>query len=349
MVSSGMATRDVRKESPEVIYELRVRAVELRRRGYTHAAVAEALDVSVAASRRWWRLWVEQGGAGMALLKRGRPAGACRSLSKRQENVIVRAITDKTPEQLKLPFALWTRPVIGRFIQERFGIRLPVRTLGHYLKRWGFTPQRPKRRAYEQQPEAVRRWIDGEYPAIARRAKAENARILWGDETGVSNQDHGARGYAPKGKTPVARGLARRVSTSMISAISNRGEARFMIYKGGLKVNLFLKFLGRLIKDAKRKIFLIVDNLRVHKAKAVRAWLADRADRIELFYLPPYSPELNPDEYLNNTLKARLRNQPPAPTHPELKNQISKVMRSAQRSPGLIRSLFHHPSVVYAA
>lgn len=349
MVSFGMATRDVRKESPEVIEELRKQAVKLKQRGFTHARIAETLDVSLAASRLWWRLWVSRGDSGLKLLKRGRPLGACRNLSKAQEKVVIRAITDKTPDQLKMPFALWTRPVIARFIEQRFNIRLPVRTLGHYLKRWGFTPQRPKRRAYEQQPKAVQRWIDKEYPAIARRAKAENARILWGDETGVSNQDHRARGFAPRGRTPVARGVAYRVSTSMISAIGNRGEVRFMIYKGGLKANVFVKFLSRLIKDSKHKIFLIVDNLRVHKAKSVRAWLEERSDKIEVFYLPPYSPELNPDEYLNNTLKARLRNQPPACSDPELKKQVSRAMKSAQRNPDLIRRLFHHPSVAYAA
>lgn len=349
MLNSGMATRDVRKETPEVIYELRIRAVEMKLQGLTHETIAGALDVSVAASRVWWGLYKKGGREALRLGKRGRPAGALRRLTKSQEKIVQRTIADKTPEQLKMPFALWTRPVIGRFIAERFGIRLPVRTLGHYLKRWGYTPQRPKKLAYEQQPAAVREWIDKSYPAIAKRAKAENAEILWGDETGVSNQDHAGRGYAPIGKTPVVRGMAKRVTTSMISAIGNRGDARFMIFKGGLKAYTFIKFLGRLIKGAKRRIFLIVDNLRVHKAKVVKAWVAERAKQIRLFFLPPYSPELNPDEYLNNTVKSRMRNQPPASNQSELKAQLSRVMKSAQRTPDLIQSLFRHPKVAYAA
>lgn len=344
-----MATRDVRKETPEVIYELRVRAVELKLQGLTHETIANTLDISVAASRLWWRMYREDGKSGLTLGRRGRPSGVCRKLTQSQEKIVIKTITDKTPEQLKLPFALWTRPVIRQFIQERFDIKLPVRTPGHYLKRWGFTPQRPKKVAYEQQPAAVREWIEEKYPEIMKRAKAEKADILWGDETGVSNQDHSGRGYAPKGKTPVVRGLARRVTTSMISAIGNRGDARFMIYKGGLKVDIFIKFLSRLIKGAKRKVYLIVDNLRVHKAKAVNGWLAERLDKIELFYLPPYSPELNPDEYLNNTVKGRLRNQPAASNHSELRSQLAKVMRSTQKNPALIRSLFNHPAVAYAA
>jgi transposase len=248
-----MATRDVRKETPEVIYELRVRAVEMKRQGLTHETIADTLDVSMAASRRWWRMYCEDGMRGLVLGRRGRPAGVCRRLSKPQEKVVMKTITGKTPEQLKLPFALWTRPVIRQFIHERFGIRLPVRTLGHYLKRWGFTPQRPKKAAYEQQPAAVRKWIDEQYPAIMKCAKAVNG------------------------------------------------------------------------------------------------WLAQRHDKIELFFLPPYSPELNPDEYLNNTVKGRLRNQPSASTHSELHSQLTKVMRSAQKTPVLIRNLFKHPAVAYAA
>jgi transposase len=344
-----MATRDVRKETPAVIYELRVRGVEMKLQGHTHASIAKTLNVSVAASRLWWGLYKEGGKKALELEKRGRPQGACRTLSNVQEKVIQKAITDKTPEQLKMPFALWTRPVISQFIEKRFGIRLPVRTLGHYLKRWGFTPQRPKKLAYEQQPEKVKDWIEREYPAIAKRAKAEKAEILWGDETGVSNQNHPGRGYAPVGKTPVVRGMARRTTTSMISAIGNRGNARFMIYKGGLNAGIFIKFLSRLIQRASRKIFLIVDNLRVHKSVIVKQWVAEHSKQIELFYLPPYSPELNPDEYLNNTVKSRLRNQARAATDSELKAQLSKVMKSVQKSPILIKSLFRHPKVAYAA
>lgn len=285
----------------------------------------------------------------MDLQRRGRPVGTCRRLSKQQEKFVIKAIADKFPEQLKLPFALWTGPVIKRFIDERFGIVLSIRTVRHYMKAWGFTPQRPKKMAYERQPAKVREWMEETYPAIAKRAKAENADILWGDETGISNQDHRGRGYAPVGETPVVRGLARRVTTSMISAIGNRGDVRFMIYKGALKTDTFIRFLGRLIRSAKRKVFLIVDNLRVHKAAKVVEWTKARSRQIELFYMPPYSPELNPDEYLNNTVKAQLRNKPVASSHDDLACQLSTTMRSNQRKPALIQSLFKHPSVAYAA
>lgn len=253
------------------------------------------------------------------------------------------------PHQLKQSFALWTAPVIRRFIQERFGVQLPTRTLRLYLKRWGFTPQRPKKVAYKRQPAQVREWLENTYPAIAKLANDEKADILWGDETGISNQDHSGRGYAPVGETPVVRGLARRITTSIISAISNRGDVRFMIYKEGSKTDTFTRFLGRLIKSAKRKIFLIVDNLRMHKAVKMQEWTNACAKQIELFYMPPYSPELNPDEYLNNTVKAQLRNKPAASSHEELKSRLNSTMRPDQRRPALIQSLFKHPSVAYAA
>lgn len=349
MLNKGMATRDVRKESPEVIYELRCRAIELKKSGLTHQEVADALDVSVAASRLWWRLFREWGAGGLELQRRGRPMGTRRVLAQKQEAFVIKAITDKTPEQLKLPFALWTGPVIRRFIQESFGILLPIRTLRHYLKRWGFTPQRPKKMAWERQPKEVSKWMKETYPAIARRAKAENADILWGDETGISNQDHCGRGYSPIGVTPVVRGMARRVTTSMISAIGNRGDVRFMIYKGALKTDTFILFLSRLIRSAKNKVFLIVDNLRVHRAAKVREWVEARTSQIELFFIPPYSPDINPDEYLNNTVKSQMRNHPAASSHEELKARLGSTMKSNQRKPTLIRNLFKHPNVAYAA
>ena len=323
-----MKKRDARRLPSEAIQELRYRAVEMKLSGLTYKQVGHHLQVSIAAIQNWLKLYSEGGRENLVLLRRGRSLGSKRRLSKQQEKGIQKIIIDKTPEQLKMPFALWSRPAIREMIEQRYGIRLPIRTLGEYLKRWGFTPQRPKRRAYEQQPEEVQRWLDTTYPKIEKCAKREKAEILWGDETGISNQSHVGRGYAPRGNTPVARGQAKRVSISMISAVSNRGTLRFMIYKGALKINIFLKFLQQLIKEKKRKIFLVLDNLRVHKAAKVRKWIQKHSKYIKIFYLPPYSPELNPDEYLNNTVKSQLRNKPPATSRPELNVRLRSCMKS---------------------
>ncbi len=347
-----MNRNDARSLSEETIYELRCRAVDLKREGCTYEEVSVVLKVSISAVRKWWALYRNGGPKALRLGQRGRRQGQCRRLSSQQERMVCRMITDKRPDQLKMPFALWTRQAVQELIERQFALKMPIRTVGEYLRRWGFTPQKPRRQAYEQQPEAIKKWLDQTYPAIEARAKAQQAQIHWGDETGItgiSSEDHRGRGYAPRGKTPVAKRSARRFSTSMISTITNRGKLRFMVYKGALNVELFIKFLRQLIKGANRKIFLIVDNLRVHHAKKVTGWIEAHRDRIGIFYLPSYSPELNPDEYLNNTVKANLKNLPAPRSQIELQGSLRTHLRSRQRKPILIKKLFHHRDVQYAA
>jgi transposase len=329
--------------------ELRRRGVALRRRGRKHGEIAELLEVSESAVRKWWTLYRRGGGRALRLGRRGRPTGACRSLAPEQERSLKLIIIDKTPEQLKMPFALWTRQAVQELMDHTFGVKMPIRTVGDYLSRWGFTPQRPRKRAYEQQPVAVKQWLRDTYPSIAKRAKQEEAQIHWCDQTGISSGDHRGRGYAPQGHTPIAGTQAQRFTVSMISAVTNRGKLRFMVYRRGLKTATFIKFLRRLIRSTEHKVFLIVDNLQVHRAKKVCLWVEERKNHIELFYLPSYCPELNPDEYLNNTVKSQLRKQPAPRSHHELQGSLRSRMRSNQRRPHLIRSLFDHPSVQYAA
>ena len=192
------------------------------------------------------------------------------------------------------------------------GVELPLRTITDYLKRWGFTPQKPAKRAYEQNPKAVQQWLDSAYPEIVARAKQEKAEIHWGDETGVQSDAYNTKGFSPKGKTPVIRLNAKKSSLNMVSAITNQGKVRFMLYQETMTTQVFIKFLSRLVKDAKRKVFLILDNHRVHHSKIVKEWLEQHKGQIELFFLPSYSPELNPDEYLNGNLKQKIRSGMPA-------------------------------------
>ena len=344
-----MATRDARKVGSAAQLELRRRAVSLRRKGCTHSEIAELLDVSESAVRKWWTLYRHGGMRALHLGQRGRPTGACRSLAPEQERRVKRMIIDKTPEQLKMPFALWTRQAVQELIDRTYGVKMPIRSVGNYLRRWGFTPQRPCKRAYEQQPTAVRRWLRETYPSIEKRAKQEGAQILWCDQTGISSEDNRGRGYAPQGRTPIAGTQAARFSVSMISALTNRGKLRFMVYRRGLKIATFIKFLQRLIRSTDSKAFLIVDNLQVHRAKKVHDWVEERNEDIELFFLPPYCPELNPDEYLNNTVKSQLRKQPAPRSQDQLQGSLRSCMKSNQRRPHLIRNLFDHPSVKYAA
>ncbi len=252
------------------------------------------------------------------------------------------------PDQLKLPFALWTRKAIQQLIKEQLGLQLPVRTINHYLHRWNFTPQRPIKRAYEQNDKKVQEWLQSSYPAIDERAKLENAEIHWGDETGISNECNYGRSYAPKGKTPVIRRSAKRFSTSMISSITKLGKVRFMCYQGGMNSKIFLRFLKRLVKDSHKKVFFIVDNLPVHHAKLVKNWVVENHDKIELFYLPSYSPERNPDEYLNRDLKQNVANKPPARNQEQLKSQVSSHMKSIQKKAKQVKTYFKNQYVAYA-
>jgi transposase len=309
--------------------------------------IGEILGLHLTTIARW--LNPKHGSRTVGFKKRGRRLGEQRTLAIEQEILIMELIRDKTPDQMKLPFALWTRKAIRDLISRLFGIRIPIRTMGEYLKRWGYTPQRPLKRAYEQRPKEIQEWLDTRYPEICTRAKKENAEIHWGDETGVNNQDHYGRSYSPKGQTPVVRVRAKRHSLSMISAITNQGTVRFMVYKGGMNVDTFKRFLGRLIKDNYRKVYLIVDNLRVHHSYALDNWLEEHKDDIELFFLPSYAPERNPDEYLNNDLKKSIENNPIVSSTHELVQNVVSHMRMLQKLPERVMSYFNHHYVAYAA
>lgn len=321
----------------------------MREAGDTFAEIGAVLGVHWATVHGWWQRYEVGGLEALVAQRRGRRVGTQRTLTPAQERTIQRLVTDQTPDQLKMPFALWTRVAIGALIRQRYGVRMPVRTIGHYLKRWGFTPQKPLKRAYEQRPELIDRWLTHEYPTIAARAKAEGAEIHWGDETSLSTSDPRGRGFAPRGRTPVLTVVARRTSISFLSTVTNQGKVRFMALEGPLSAQILIRFLRRLIRDANRRVFVILDNLNVHKAAKVRAWVAAHCDAIELFYLPPYAPELNPDEYLNGDLKLGVAARAPARTKPELSHVARSHFRMLQRRPARVRRFFEHPRVSYAA
>ena len=224
---------------------------------------------------------------------------------------------------------------------------MPNRTAGEYLRPWGFTVQRPARREANQKPEQVEAWPNEEYPAIHRKAKAENAEIFWGDETAVQNVANYARGYAPKGQTPVVKVQAKKMHINMISAISSRGELRFLLYSEAINSQCLIGFMEALIKTAnERKVYFILDNLRVHHSKQVSQWVDDHKDEIALFYLPPYSPEYNPDEYLNNDLKQSIGSQAMVQDIQELEANTSAFMDRLSDDPVHVKAYFDHPSLL---
>jgi transposase len=344
-----METTDMRSLSREARHERRVQVIRLRKAGLSLDAIAAQTGLSRTGVFDICRRH-EAGGA-KALHDRigGRQEGEHRLLTDEQERQVQRLIRDKTPDQIKLPYALWSRQAVAELILGQFGIRVAVRTMGTYLKRWGFTPQKPIRRAYEQSPAALKRWLDTSYPEIAARARQERAEIHWGDETGLRSDDVRGRGFAPRGDTPVVRVNSRRAGLSIISTVTNKGQMRWQIFERALNADILIDFLRRLTKDATRKIFLILDNLRVHHSKPVKQWLARHTDQIELFYLPSYSPELNPDELANADIKQAVRKQAPARTKLQLLKTASRHLRSVQRQPERVRGYFQYEPVKYAA
>lgn len=340
---------DRRSASTEVRLELRRQMLLLREQGKTQVEIAQITGytrsyVSMTLKRIDNDPQMLEG-----MSRGGRPQGSLRALSAKEERRAQQLICGKCPDQLSLPFALWTRGAIREMVRREFGIRLSIRGVGEYVARWGYTPQKAARRAYERDDAAVQDWLSIEYPKIKAYAKREKAEISWGDETGVRSDESRHRGYAPPGQTPIVKIPARRRSLSMISAVTNQGKVRFMIYPGGLSPQRLIVFMQRLIKDTRRKVFLILDNLNVHKAKSVREWLAEHAEQIEVFYLPPYSPELNPTEYFNGDLKGEIQRGVPPKDVKDLKRTMLIHSRRIQRSPKRVRAYFKNSNIRYAA
>jgi transposase len=300
-----MADEDTRSLSGEAQAALRNRAVQAVLEGMTQAEAARVFRVHRNAVNRWIRRYREGGFPGLAEQRRGRRPGEQPALSERQQQELIALVRESTPDQLGLAGFLWTRDAVAELLAQRYGVWLARTTVGGYLRGWGFSPQRPQRRALEQNPVAVARWLAEEFPAIRALAKREGGVVLWLDEMGVGSDAAAGRSWAPVGQTPVIKRTGKRFRVNMISAISNQGLLRFRLFTGSFTGAVFIDFLRRLLRDCQgRKVHLIVDGHPVHRAKLVSAWVGRHAERIELHFLPGYSPELNPVELLNHDVKA---------------------------------------------
>ena len=343
-----MTKRDARRLDPRTQEELRFRAVAAVESGRTATEVAHTMGVSRQQLQEWLRIYRTEGEEGLRNKRRGPTPGRTALLAPWQQGVIVRMITDKCPEQLKLPFYLWTREAIAGLIKERFGITIAIRTVGDYLQKWGFTPQKPARRAVEQDPRAVRAWKEKEYPRIAKEAKAEGAEIHWADETGVRSDHYAGRSYSPRGKTPVIERTGKRFGINIISSVTNHGTLRFMAFQGKFSAEVFIEFLERLAKSAQRKVYVIVDRHSVHRSGAVSRWVEANASRVRLILIPPYTPEVNPDEYLNNDLKENGVGRNVFHSVADMLEGVRSYLWGTQKRPDIVRSYFLHPDVLYA-
>src|SRR5947209_2006751 len=280
---------DARELSDEVLEALRLRALRGCELGFTEAQVADRLGLCRETVCHWWSAYAHGGLDALPHDRTGRPQGSGRALSDEQAEQVQRLLRTHNPEELGIPAPLWNRRAVRDLIRQECGVPLAVRTVGLYLRRWGFTAKRPRRHARDQDPDGVRQWLEETYPAIEARAEREGATIHWGDEVGVAAEEHPARGHAPRGE-PATMGVpGRHARANQISTITNGGAVRFMTYLGTMTAALFLAFLGRLLRGTTGKVFLIVDRLRAHMTPAVEGWLARHRERIEMFDLPRYA------------------------------------------------------------
>jgi transposase len=294
-----------------------------------------------------WLRYRQKGSRGLASKKRGVQGG--KKINGKQAAEVRELVKEKLPEQLKLSFGLWTREAVQQLILERYGIELSRWQVGRYLKSWGYTPQKPITKAFEQNPERVKEWLLQEYPAIKKRAAKENAVIYFEDEVGMRSDHQAGKSYAPKGETPVIKKTGQRFSLNMVSAISNKGHVEFMILDGTFNGGVFLEFLAQLVKYKQQKIFLVVDGHSAHKTKAVKAWLEENKERIEIFFLPAYSPELNAQEYVNQDLKTNVIGKKRPINKAQMKMNVEEFMNNRKNDRKQVQKYFHVSHVQYAA
>jgi transposase len=340
---------DARQLPDEILEALRLRALRGCELGFTEADLADLLGVARETVSRWWCAYALGGIDALPHDRTGRPIGSGRTLDDHQGEHIQRLLDDKHPEDLGIASPLWSRRAVAELIAKEYDIDMPVRTVGEYLQRWGYTAKKPSRHSQDQDPEEVREWLEEIYPAIEKRAKEEKAEIHWCDETGAAADRHPAMGYSRQGERATMEVPNNHIHMNLISTITNEGAVRFMTYKETMTAALFITFLVRFLRSTTGKIFLILDRLPAHVAGKVEAWVAEHSERIELFYLPRYSPELNAVEYLNNDLKGGVNATGLPQDKPELRSRIQEFMRKLLHLPKHVMSFFQHPCTLYAA
>lgn len=347
----SMNDTDGRKIDRKTLEYLRKRAIDLREAGKSNKETASILGMVPETTSRWYSAYKKEGKDALKVRKCGRPKQSGKRLSDEQEGHIIRLLIAKNPKQLQFKFALWTREAVRQLIKREIEIEMPISTVGHYLKKWQFTAKKPIKRAYERKDASTQRWLEEEYPKIKKEAKADDADIWWADETACVSLPTNLRGYAPIGSKhkPVLEHPAKKFKVNMISAITNTGKTMFALYDESINIDRFIDFLQKVIDSSQKKVYIIVDNLRVHHAKLVKAWVEEHEEQIRIFYLPPYSPEFNPDEYLNQDYKRNANKDNIPFTKTALKKNTLSYMESIQNDQQKVSNFFKHPSIQYAA
>ena len=341
-----MTRQDARKLDHATLEAIRIRAVQQVQAGESPEAVISALGFSSRCIYSWLAMYRA---GGWDALKAKRIPGRPKKLKAQDIRWVYRTVTGRNPLQLGFPFALWTRAMIARLIVKRTGVRLSLVSVGRLLAQLGLTSQKPLWRAYQQDGSRVQHWLKHEYRRIQAAAKREKAEIYYEDESGVRSDLHSGKTWAPKGETPIVRVTGQRFSLNMIAAISPRGALRFMVVKGGVGAKVFIGFLKRLMHGQRRPVYLIVDGHPSHRAKAVKEYVDSLEGRLKLFFLPPYSPELNPDELVWNDVKNNAVGRAKLEGPNDLHRAVVRRLRFLQKRPDRARSVCRAPDTCYAA
>ena len=311
------------KVTKEVRIYIKRQTIYLRQQGKRHQEIADILNIKTGSVANIISDYNRRGEAIFHENIRGRKTGEKRTLSPAQEKEIQEIIKNHVPEDEGIASSLWNRAALSQLIKKKFGIDMPLRSISNYLKRWRMSFQRPTRKNYKQDARKVDEFKNKTYPEIVRKAVTEHAEIMFVDETGINNQEYRVRGYSPIGITPTICSVSQRETVNMISGISIDGTCRYMCYEESMTQQRFIDFM-RLITRAKggHKILMITDNLKIHHGKRVQEWVSRHKDKIEIFFTPPYSPELNPDEYLNHVLKQSIHSGILPKTKADIKKKL---------------------------
>jgi transposase len=337
---------DGRKLKHEVLTELRKRAVARVQTGESPEVVVRAMGFSRACIYNWLAMYRAGGWDGLDARKRG---GRPRKLNGRIIRWVYQVVVGSDPRQYKFPFALWTRKAIATLIYRRYDIRLSANSVGRLLAQLGITPQKPLWRAYQQDPERVRQWVEEEYPSIAKEAKRLRAEIWFADESGLRSDYHAGTTWGLKGQTPMVRSTGARHRLNMLSVVNRRGRIRFMIQKGGVNAEVVCRFLDRLMVGSSRPVFLIWDGHPTHKSTEVAEKVRSYKGKLRVYLLPGYSPELNPGEGVWREVKSHRLGRAGVFTFADMKSKALGALRHLTHRPDKIRKLFRTPSTLYAA
>ena len=312
--------------------------------GEAPSLVMQTMGLCRTSIYRWLRRYED---AGLEALVEKIAQGPEPKLTEQQRKQVKRWIVGRDPRQYGFDYGLWTRRIVQSLLEQKFGLSLGLTAVGRLLAGLEITPQKPLRRAYERDPQRIQKWVDDDYPKLRRRAKKYGAKIYFLDEAGFHSDPVLGRTYGLKGQTPVVTTSGQRQSINAISAVNAKGEFWYNVYSGKLNASRFVEFLQDLMKGRRERVFLVVDGHPSHKAKLVQSYVQSLAGKLELHFLPPYAPDLNPDEFVWGYAKTNGVSKKPLHQNESLRERVESDLEAIKGNRSLIRSFFCAESVAY--